>query len=237
MSIVIEQVFSIFSMDYGNQWENSRSPEMWGATIERWSEELTKFSDEIVLSAAKRARKNNKDFPPNLGQFEEICKTISKEFSPTTVDKMRKDEEKIRSIDHLVETTSGASAIARREHAKIKAILAGKLREIAPVLTIPVWEEEKVDQHSKIFDKHLAAQRDAFLLNVSESDALGLEINDRYDRHRLLAQIQTRHNEQAYADDRTAGRVVTPETQSSPFKRDDKFKTENVVKNWMDGRN
>lgn len=41
-----------------------------------WRAELARFNADTVMSAAQRCKEDHKDFPPNLGQFEAICRAL-----------------------------------------------------------------------------------------------------------------------------------------------------------------
>lgn len=79
MNELLEEVFKIFTIDYGNGWEKSRPDELWSATVARWTEETKHFSVHTILMAAKRYFKIYPDRLPNLGGFYSACQLIDKE--------------------------------------------------------------------------------------------------------------------------------------------------------------
>lgn len=42
-----------------------------------WRSELARFDEDTVMSAARRCKEDHKEFPPNLGQFEAICRAVA----------------------------------------------------------------------------------------------------------------------------------------------------------------
>lgn len=137
MKKTILKVFSIFTLDYGNTWTNSRDDDLFAQLVERWNEVLERFSDEILMKAAKSSISTYKDFPPSLGQFVDICKKIEKDTREfTTGDVMRLEQKKnINSIEELV-NQAGGSEIQQREMSKIRRILSGEKIDIGDGMTV-----------------------------------------------------------------------------------------------------
>jgi hypothetical protein len=201
MDEIIIEVFGIFSCDYGSLWTTSRSRDLWDMTVKRWSEYLQKFDKKIILLAADRSAKLNKDFPPTKERFFEICKLVEKENALTTVEQKKLESaEIIHSVENLSKM-EGKTPVARRELSKIRAILAGKLKMIAPEKEIPHWNKEFVEPTSKTFDQKLYKEREEWLMNISDSDSLTLPIEERFDRLRVISKYSAWHNENAYRDD------------------------------------
>ena len=187
---VINKVFIIFSAIYGNLWEKSRDPDTWTTTIELWSDELKKYSPDLIILAAKNTGKYNKDFPPTLPQFIEVIKKYKNDVKPTTIEVMRLEEEKVKSISDLA-NLEGETTVAKTELAKIRKILSGKLKEISQPIEDRGWDKEKFDRNYRTFDVKYAVERRKYLMSVNDSNSLSLKLVDRADRLRYLAQEKT----------------------------------------------
>lgn len=192
---VIKQVFVIFSTDYGFSWDQSREPEIWNLTLNRWADFLRKYDPKFVIEAASNAVKYHPSKPPTLGEFEIIVKKYRTDSQPSTIEKMRLESDKVKSIEDLTKL-KGGSEVQQREMAKIRAILAGKKNEICEPITERNWEKEKYDRNYHTFNVKYAIERRKYLMSVSDSDSLSLKLEDRFDRLRYISQqenIWSRH--------------------------------------------
>lgn len=67
-------IFKSFKKHYGNAWASLYdTDEEMNDAVEVWYSRLKKFELFAVRKAFKRALEQYREFPPNVGQFEELC--------------------------------------------------------------------------------------------------------------------------------------------------------------------
>lgn len=112
---------------FGQSWVREYG-ESNGEPIKAWTEALNGFSEAQIARGVKWCQTWTQPFPPNLGQFKNLCLTMRQEELPNATEEriaMEKAAGKpIAMIEHLARVAT--SDIAKREIERMKQIYAGK---------------------------------------------------------------------------------------------------------------
>lgn len=74
----VERIFSRFSAAWGSQKVASMFPEAThGEVKELWARQLGRFSKDTIRDAVENVISGNREWPPSLGEFLEVCRQAS----------------------------------------------------------------------------------------------------------------------------------------------------------------
>lgn len=106
-------VWELLGEIFGQPWEHNFGGAS-GRAIETWTRALACFSETQIRAAVDSLRGWNRPFPPNLGQFAEICRSYRSPAPPAEL---------------LKHDTRAPRKVAERELARMRAITRGESPE------------------------------------------------------------------------------------------------------------
>jgi len=106
---------------FGVSWETQYG-DVDGTAIKSWSRALADFTTEQLGRGIRACENWQKNFPPTLPQFKELCLTVKHEKPNFTQRRMA--AEKTSVMGHL--ESSAKSEVAKREVERMRAIMDGE---------------------------------------------------------------------------------------------------------------
>ena len=94
--------------------------------FQSWLPALLEFSEEQIAQGVKACWNWTKDFPPTIGQFRQLCMTVSNQpnFTERRIAEEKSTGQPSSMIEHL--SRSATTPTAKRELERMRRILAGQ---------------------------------------------------------------------------------------------------------------
>lgn len=117
---------------FGQTWTREYG-EADGQAINAWSEALREFSEAQIARGVKWCQSWQGDWPPNLGEFRQMCLTVRPEELPNITEKRVALERQTGKPTHILEHLArvATSEVAKRELSRMYRIAAGEDVETA----------------------------------------------------------------------------------------------------------
>lgn len=102
--------------------------DVYGDAFNSWTDALQNYTEEQIARGVKACQDWAHDFPPNLGQFKQLCINTSgtNNFTDRRMALEKETGQTVETLERLAKARAGDSDLVARCKAEMAAIMAGR---------------------------------------------------------------------------------------------------------------